>query len=205
MAKNTKEHGFHFEMEDLERIQSLEKKAPWILRITEHKDKPSPVLIVKERYYPEDNHRQTNPSATNRKTRDRGLLYGQPLRRCLPVIRQILSSVCDEAGTPLELHRFLGNGQITFRGNLPLDHATGPKLSLIFKLSERVLDMDRVELIAWRVARFTAEEANYWLTRSTQYGAAGSRWALAGMRIMLGGQPGDKSIQTMLEKLRKSF
>jgi hypothetical protein len=43
----------------------------------------------------------------------------------------------------------------------------------------------------------------YWLTRATQYGEAASRWAQAGMRIMLGGQPGDKAIQSMLEKLRK--
>jgi hypothetical protein len=63
--------------------------------------------------------------------------------------------------------------------------------------------MDRVELIAWRVERFSAEEAIYRLSRATQFGEAPSRWALAGMRIMLGGQPGDKDIQRMLEKLRK--
>ena len=39
----------------------------------------------------------------------------------------------------------------------------GAKLALIFRLQERVTDVDRVELIAQRVARFTREEAAYWL------------------------------------------
>ena len=64
--------------------------------------------------------------------------------------------------------------------------------------------MDRVELIARRVERFSREEAAYWLTRATQYGAAANRWALAGMRVVLGGQPDDRTIsRRMLEKIRR--
>ena len=63
--------------------------------------------------------------------------------------------------------------------------------------------MDRVELIAWRVERFSREEAVYWLTRATQYGQAINRWAQVGMRIMLGGQPGDRAVLDLLEKLRR--
>ncbi|MDI3329099.1 MAG: hypothetical protein QJR06_11145, partial [Alicyclobacillaceae bacterium] len=72
----------------------------------------------------------------------------------------------------------------------------------IFKLQERVSDMDRVELIARRVERFTREEAAYWLTRATQFGEGPNRWALAGMRVMLGGPPGDPGVLKMLEKIR---
>lgn len=185
------------------RIQPLATRTPWVLRVTEHHDKPGPVLIIKERYSPTEDTDSVNVVPKGRQLRDRGVLYGQALRRCLPVIRTLVSSVCDEAGVPLDLQRFLGNGQLVFRGNLPLNKDVGSKLSLIFKLSERVLDMDRVELIAWRVERFSAEEAIYWLSRATQFGEAPSRWALAGMRIMLGGQPGDKDIQRMLDRLRK--
>jgi hypothetical protein len=114
-----------------------------------------------------------------------------------------VGNVCDDAGIPLELQRLFHNGRITFRGNLPLDEEAGAKLSLIFKLQERVKDMDRVELIARRVERFSREEAIYWLTRATHYGDAVNRWALAGMRLMLGGQPDDKAISQVLERLRR--
>ncbi|MCF8011661.1 MAG: hypothetical protein K9L17_10970 [Clostridiales bacterium] len=184
------------------RIQPLVKHAPWVLRVTEYKDKPVPVLVIKERFSPEEDA-PNHGSAKKMVLRDRGILYGQPLRRCLPVIRNIIGGVCDDAEIPLELHRYLGNGRISFRGNLPLDEEAGVKLSLIFKLQERLKDMDRVELIAWRVERFSREEAAYWLTRVTQYGTAASRWARSGMRTMLGGQPGDKEVLKMLEKLRK--
>ncbi len=183
-----------------QRIRYLLQRAPWVLRITEFKDKPAPVLVVKERVTIEE---KNGESGAKRVLKDRGLLYGQSLRRCLPVIRAIVSGVCDDAGIPLELQRFFPNGRITFRGNLPLDEEAGVKLALIFKLQERVKEMDRVELIAWRVERFSREEASYWLTRLTQYGTAANRWAQAGMRLMLGGQPGDKEISKMLERLRR--
>jgi len=203
MAKQKQQSVLHAEADYRNRILPLVAGAPWVLRVTEHHDKPGPVLIVKERYFPKEDAEATHTAPKGKQLRDRGVFYGQALRRCLPIIRQIVSGVCDEAGVPLDLQRYFSNGQLTFRGNLPLNREAGPKLSLIFKLSERVLDMDRVELIAWRVERFSAEEAVYWLTRATQYGEAASRWAQAGMRIMLGGQPGDKAIQSMLEKLRK--
>lgn len=192
-----------FEQNTKERMLPLLKQARWILRITEHKDKPAPVLVVKERFssYAEPGNGIGRPARAV--LRERGLLYGQPLRRCLPVIREILSRVVDEAGVPLELHRFVPNGRIAFRGNLPLDEEAGAKLALIFKLQERLSDMDRVELIAWRVERFSREEAVYWLTRTTQYGEAINRWAQVGMRIMLGGQPRDRSVLDLLEKLRR--
>lgn len=184
-----------------QKVKPLVAQAPWVLRVTEHKDKPIPVVVVKERFQPEENSNGEDGSG-NPFLKDRGLLYGSSLRRCLPVIRTIIGHVCNDMGIPLELQRFFGKGRITFRGNLPLDEEAGAKLSLVFKLQERIRDLDRVELIARRVERFTREEAVYWHTRATQYGRAGNRWARAGMRIMLGGQPGDKAIPRMLEKLR---
>ena len=184
---------------DLQRhLHPFAEHAPWVLRITEHKNKPSPVFIVKRRFSPNGDGK----SSGRPYLKEQGLLYGLPLRRCLPVVRAITGRVCNDAGIPLELHRFFNNGRVLFRGNLPLDDEAGAKLSLIFKLQERMKDMDRVELIARRVERFSREEAAYWLTRATQYGAGANRWALAGMRIMLGGQPEDKAVLRMLEKLR---
>ena len=185
------------------RVRPLAARSPWVLRITEHKDKPAPVLVVKERFSPDEALKKNGQAPVKTILKDRGLLYGQSLRRCRPIIRAIVDGVCDEAGVPLELHKLIDHNRITFRGNLPLDGEAGEKLALIFKLQERLSDMDRVELIAWRVERFSREEAAYWLTRATQYGDAANRWAQAGMRTLLGGQPGDKSIQAMLEKLRR--
>jgi len=166
---------------------SLVGKSSWVLRITEYKDKPVPVLVVKE--------------CSEKGMVNRGLLYGQPLRRCLPVIRTIIGSVRDDAEIPLELHRFLKSGRIIFRGNLPLDEEAGAKLSLIFKLQKRLTDMDRVELIARRVERFSREEAAYWLTRITQYGDVANSWAKTGLRIMLCGQSSGEGVVNMLEKV----
>jgi hypothetical protein len=135
--------------------------------------------------------------------KDRGLVYGKALRACLPAIREVVSGICDPTGVPLELHRAFNSGKIAYRGNLPLDEEAGAKLALMFKLQERVADMDRVEIISWRVQRFSREEALYWLTRLTQYPEPLNRWAQAGMRLMLGGQAGDKDLKSVLESVRR--
>lgn len=185
------------------RIKPLLADAPWILRVTEHRDKPVPVVIVKERAHVNGDREVEGNGNGRLLLKDVGLIYGPSLRRCLPVVRSIVNRVEDSLGVPLELQRFLGNGRIEFRGNLPLDVEAGPKLALIFKLQERVIDLDRVELIARRVERFSREEAQYWLTRIMQLSPDANRWAQAGLRIMLGGQPGDKGIARMLERLKQ--
>ena len=186
-----------------QRIQPYLDQAPWILRLTDHKDKPSPVFIVKERFTPSESQMGETKTISKATLKDRGLLYGAMLRRCIPVLREIVSRVNDPAGIPLELNRYFAGNRLEFRGNLPLNDEAGAKLALLFRLQERVKDADRVELMAWRIERFSREEAIYWLTRATMYGQAANLWAQAGMRIMLGGQPGDKHIEEMLEKLRK--
>jgi hypothetical protein len=195
-------------------------QAPWVLRLTDLKDKPLPVFVVKQRQTV-----RVGPSSNGRgkkkKRRDdqgslfgadkpvektvlheRGLFYGEAQRRCLPVLRQILTRVQDEDQAPLELERFLPQERIEFRGNLPLDEEAGSKLALIFKLHERVKELDRVELIARRVERFTREEAGYWFSRISNFGNDANRWAISGMKIMLGGQAKDRAVGRVLEQLR---
>ncbi len=177
--------------------------APWILRITEHYDKPVPVLIIKERIQPADREDAQGLKAPRSILKERGLIYGQSQLRCLPIIRTIISRVQNDAGIPLELNRFFSGKRITFRGNLPLDEEAGVKLALTFKLQERIKELDRVELIARRVERFTKEEAAYWYSRITSFGPAANRWAAAGMKIILAGHGGDKKgVKEMLEGLR---
>jgi hypothetical protein len=110
--------------------------------------------------------------------------------------------VQDEAGVPLQLQRYLTQEGLRMRVNLPIDEEAGAKIALIARLQERVGDMDRVELMARRVARFTAEEAAYWLSRMTSFGPDASRWAVAGMRVMLCGQAPDAGAGRMLERMQ---
>lgn len=202
MKKQKETTNWDLERELQERIRPFTSRSPWVLRITEHKDKEAPVFIAKQRYSPVGGTGESGSATGKPVLKELGLIYGAPQRRCLPVISSIIGRVSNEDGIPLELNRFIAKGRITFRGNLPLDEEAGVKLSLIFKLQERMKNLDRVELIARRVKRFSREEANYWLTRATQYGAAANRWAQSGMRIMLGGQPEDPAVLRMLEKLR---
>jgi len=190
---------------NLIRIKKEIPRAPWVLRITEHKDKPVPVMIAKERIMPDQRKDADGLVAPRSILRERGLIYGRPQLRCIPIFKTILARVCDSAGIPLELHQFLNGNRVIFRGNLPLDEEAGCKLSLIFKLHERIKEMDRVELIARRVDRFTREEAAYWYSRMTSFGDAANRWAAAGMKVMLAGQPRDPNVTTMLEELRQKY
>jgi len=144
-------------------------------------------------------HKPVDEEGDQTRLVERGMVYGDTLRRCLPAIRQIISRIHDETDHPLDLLPFLGGRTIAFRGNLPLDQAAGAKLALLFRLQERIKDLDRVELMARRIDNFTEEEAIYWLSRTLHFGKASNRWAAAGMRIMLGGLPGDPGIARMLQ------
>ena len=187
------------------RVKPQIARAHWILRVTEHKDRPVPVFIIKERILPNQRTDTKNLVAPRSILKERGLIYGRQQLRCLPVIRTALSRVCDNAGIPLELHQFLNSKRITFRGNLPLDAEAGCKLALILKLQECIKELDRVELIARRLDRFTREEAGYWYSRISTFGEAANRWAMAGMKVMLAGHPRDSNIESMLEDLRQSY
>lgn len=159
-------------------------RLPWVLVVAEYADKQSPVLEIK-------NQSMYGPAKYT--------MYGQPLRRCMSVIRDIVSAIRDKDGFPVG-HQL---AFYSFRGDIPLDAEASAKLSLIFTLQRGVKDMDRVELIALRVARFSREEAEYWLGRTRDYGSDANRWAVAGMRVMLGGPAGDSEVlQDMLARWR---
>ena len=177
-------------------------KAPWVLRITEHKDKPVPLFIIKQRIHPEQRTDLDDLKAPRSILLERGLIYGPSQKRCIPVLKTILARVKNIRDIPMELQQFLNGSRLEFRGNLPLDDEAGYKMALIFKLQERIKELDRVELIARRVDRFTMEEAGYWYSRMTSFGDAANRWAMAGMKVMLAGQPRDPNIETMLGDLR---
>lgn len=191
-----------------EKLAPLLKTAPFTLLITQWKDTPIPVLVVKERVEVARPEAEEQSLISGFEVQKRGVLVerghivGESQRRCLPILRKIAERVTDSAGIPLELQRYLTQEGLKTRGSLPMDEEAGAKFSLIFRLQERVKELDRVELITRRVARFTREEALYWLSRTTSFGQDSNRWAIAGLRIMLGGQPNDAGVDMMLTKLR---
>ncbi len=201
-----KKNIFDLKKHHAERLAKLAGKTPFVLRITEWKEKPVPVLVVKERHFRDEEKPAKGESEERPRARpvliERGNLSGEPLHRCLPVLRRILEGVTDKMGVPLELNRYMAAEGLRIRGNLPLDEEAGAKLALIFRLQDRLKDLDRVELIAHRVAQFTREEAAYWLSRTTSFGPSANRWALSGLRIMLGGHPHDADVEGMLQRLR---
>jgi hypothetical protein len=191
------------------RLAGLVKTAPFVLRITRWRGVTGPVLVVKERL-----SRPQSPSLADsdvvRPLRpalaahlvERGHIAASAQRRVLPILRSILGRVRDDSGVPLRLERWMSVEGLRHMATLPLDEEAGAKFALVFRLHERILDLDRVELIARRVERLTREEANYLLSRTSRFGPAANRWALAGLRLLLGGQPGDPAVQDFLNRLR---
>ena len=103
-------------------------------------------------------------------------------QRLLPILKALLQ--------PLNLEPELSDGlrHVT----LPLDEGAGTKLALMFRLV-RGFDggdedsLDRIELIARRIALMTQEEAGHLLAWSDRGDRILTRWAIAGLRTMLGG------------------
>lgn len=191
-------------------LAPLINKAPYVIRITELKNYPSPLFVLKERrefINKKSGKNQNKPRSrqtSQKKLVDLAKFYGESLRRCLPVLKKILSCVRDSKDIPLELQRYLTREGLRKTLTLPLDEEAGVKIGLISKLQVRVKEFDRVELIAHRVSRFSREEASYWLSRTTSFGPEYNKWAVSGLRIMLGGLTGDPGIEKMLEQLKNS-
>jgi hypothetical protein len=202
MAKRSTNESIMSQHTLMARRKAFLSKSPWVLRITVHKGKPAPVMIIKERL-PSVDPADGSVKGNARRLKDTGYIYGQALYRCIKPLQEMLARVCDADAVPLELHQLLTPKSIAYRGNLPVDEESGSKIALLFILQHHMQDLDRIELIAWRVCRFTREEAVYWLSRATQYGDAPNRWAQLGMRIMLGGRPGDEQITRMLQDFRE--
>jgi hypothetical protein len=191
------------------RLAGLLGAAPFVLRITRRREVTGPVLVVKERM------RRAQPpiladSGVVRRLRpaapahlvERGHIAAAPQRRVVPLLKSMLGRVRDGNGVPLHLERWMTVEGLRHSVTLPLDEEAGAKLALVFRLHERLADLDRVELIARRVERLTREEANYLLSRMTRFDPAANRWAVAGLRLMLGGQAQDPGVKEMLDRLR---
>jgi hypothetical protein len=133
---------------------------------------------------------------------ERGHIAGEAQRRVLPVLKSIVGRVRDEAGVPLHLERWMTVDGLRHTVTLPLDDEAGAKLAIVFRLQQRIADLDRIELIARRAERLTREEASYLLSRMTRFAPAANRWAMSGMRIILGGQAKDPAVMAMLDWLR---
>ena len=81
----------------------------------------------------------------------------------------MMSQVLDEMGRPLGIQELIDD-RIEYRGIIPLDITTGAKLALLFRLHPRVNSQKRIELMAWRIERFSREEALYWVSKDEHPG-----------------------------------
>lgn len=196
----------------VDRMQEGLASSTWILRISDQKKYTGPVFTICEKV-PTDGAKAAMdaqqltllPVAKRTKLKEWGVLFNGNRRACLPAIRSMMNGAADDQGRALDIASLLDD-KSSFRGQIPLDETTGGKLSLLFRLQGMVRDMNRVELMAWRIARFSREETMYWLTRvsSSAYGRRSVEWAKSGLRVMLAGQQNDKEeVQRLLEQLRK--
>lgn len=180
-----------------EHMQPLLKDAPWILRITEQKKYTGPMLEVCQR-------RATSGGKT--KLWEYGRIFNDHFHTCRAAIRYMMGQVTDKAGRPLGLQDLM-DSSMAYRGQIPLDEVTGAKLALLFKLHGQVRSPERIELMAWRIERFSREETMYWLSKvsvESFYGKRGIEWAKSGLRLMLAGQQKDgHEVQRLLKALRK--
>ena len=184
------------QMQVIDNMKIGVRESPWVLRVTERKGYTGPLLEICERTITE--------RGTTRLV-EHGRIYNGTLRVCKSAIQHMMRQVFDATGRPAGLDLLIDE-KIEYRGNIPLDETTGAKLALLFKLHPQVRSEKRIELMAWRIERFSREEALYWVGKVTipTYGKRGIEWAKSGLRLMLAGQQKDQEmIESMLDKLRK--
>ena len=182
--------------EVIDDMQPVLKDAPWILRVSEQKKFTGPMLEICERQ---------NTDSGKTKLKEYGRIYNGTLRTCKRAICYMLSQELDQVGRPAGLQELIDD-KIEYRGHIPLHDEIGAKLALLFKLHPVVRSQDRIELMAWRIERFTREEALYWVAKVSipVYGQRGIEWAKSGLRLMLAGQQKDEeAVRELLEQLRK--
>ncbi len=182
-------------------IRSMLNTSPYVLRVTERKGFNIPVLEICERISVENEKTGKKTS----KLKELGLIHGNNLRACQTAICYMVNHMVDNDGRPFDVPSLL-RGCIPFRGNIPLDTEAGSKVALLLRLQGQVRDSARAELMAWRIERFTQEEAMYWMARTLvpTYGARSLEWNKSGLRIMLAGQQKDEeAVDDLLAKLRK--
>lgn len=182
-------------------INGMMQSSPYVLRVTERKGYNVPLLEICERV------NDVNPETGKKSSylKELGLIHGNNLRSCQIPICYMLNHMFDNDGRPYEANQLL-KGEITFRGKIPLDDEAGVKVALLIRLQGQVRDSARAELMAWRIERFTKEEAMYWMARTLvpTYGARSLEWNKSGLRVMLSGKQEDGAyVDELLVKLRK--
>lgn len=178
----------------LRNMTNLMEVAPWIMQVKENGD--GVVLVLQERQ--KDDNGQTVWHKW-------GEIAWSKVRSCKEPIRYILSGVLDSLGNPLGLQALISS-DIAYRGDVPLNREAGTKMALIAILTASVQIELKIELLGWRIERFSAEEAFYWFGKATipVYGKKAMNWSVIGMRTMLAG-PTDQKVKydDLLEKLRR--
>lgn len=139
------------------------------------------------------------------KTERLGKMRQDIYERCRNVLRLIVSKELDERGVPAGYEKYLTT-DLNHRGDILLSDETGAKLALLFILHDPRNSPERLELMAWRIERFTREEALYWLSKVTipTYGKKSLFWAKWGLQMMLAGRENDKEVvREILGKIRR--
>ncbi len=175
------------------------RRAPFVLRITEHRDIDGPVIVVKERVERDVGEDEKG----GRSLEQRARLYNGPLKVSEGIIADIVRRVQDMGGVSYELDRFLTPDAIRRPWTLPLDDEAGAKLAIMGKLQEKLRGQDdRIELIARRVAALSREEAAYFFSWIFRQDADKNRWAVSGLRLLFGGQNKDSALDAQLRSYR---
>lgn len=178
------------QIEIIANMKPMLEDATWILRIAQHKH--GLMWSICER--------------AENDMRKRGSLRYSNARSCLDAIRTMLSNEVDVLGRPLEIQTLIDAGYI---GDIPLSEEAGTKLALFCILFPKDSDAIRSELLAWRIERFSREEAGYWLSRATfpfySKDNKAIAWAKDGLRTMLcgRGKADEELARQMLDVLRR--
>lgn len=160
----------------------------WRLRVNEHGEKHR--LELFERF--------------DGNLEPRGWMGEKMATQCMDAICYMLSKEIDDLGNPCRYESNLRDRKFT--GKLKLGTENGAKLALLFNLQSYMRSPERVELMAWRIQRFTREEALYWLEMVTlpKYGEIDMAWAKAGLQTMLSGRDNDMDfVVVLLSRLRR--
>lgn len=179
------------------RLQAMLDTASWYMEARETREGVS--LAV---------HRRIARDTGDYQVVDYEALRGSCLVASQPVLEYMLGGILDDMGNPVGLQALV-SGRITYRGNIPLDDATGHKLALLSLLLSPAQKPQKQEIMAWRVQRMTVEETMYWLSKLnlTAYGPRAQAWARIGLRVVLSGPTDHKEDQetydNLLDKLRR--
>lgn len=109
----------------------------------------------------------------------------EAVRPCYAALEHMLGYELDDLGIPTLAQTLINTPMPEV---IPLDPDTsGVHVHLCLILIGGITNWQRRELIAWRISRYTREEAAYWLGKCTQPDPALAKWAARGMVIALSG------------------